>query len=185
MDRKIVVFLWFSLGLGLPSGLIAENYHTKSLEKDQIHDPKGEAIKILQEPAVAMKEFPLDRRGMPNWVKVLQTGKISPRKSLSGDELGGKEVMLEMDMDIIMTSTAEMPHVRFPHLAHTQWLACSNCHPNIFRPQKDSNPINMTEILGGNYCGRCHGKVSFPLWTCERCHSIPHANSPAAWWKND
>lgn len=158
-----------------------ESYRSLPLKHDRIHDPSGAAINVLQDPSEAMAKFPMDRRGQINWVQTINEGLIEPRKSIDGDEFGG-EMILEMDMDIIMTSTAEMPHVRFPHLAHTQWLACANCHPKIFKPQKDSNPINMSEVLGGNFCGRCHGKVAFPLWTCERCHSVPHEGSPAAWW---
>lgn len=160
----------------------AENYVSRPLRQDNIHDPTNDAIKFLQEPNQSMGLFPQDRRGQINWVETLNQGLINPRKSLAGDEMGGVP-LLEMDMDILMTSTAEMPHVRFPHLAHTRWLVCANCHPKIFIPQKDANPINMTEILGGEYCGRCHGKVAFTLWVCERCHSVPHANSPAAWWR--
>lgn len=163
----------------------AGRYYTKPLVEDRIHDPTNEAITVLQQPVAALAEFPLDRRGLVNWVKALDKGIIEPRKSRDGDPYGGGEVMLEMDMNIIMTSTANMPYVKFPHLAHTRWLACSNCHPKIFIPQKDANPINMTEVLSGQFCGRCHGKVAFPLWTCERCHSVPHSNSPAAWWNKD
>jgi c(7)-type cytochrome triheme protein len=90
--------------------------------------------------------------------------------------------MLEMDMDIIMTNTAYMPHVRFPHLAHTQWLDCSNCHPKIFVPEKGANPVHMNAIFRGEFCGRCHDKVSFSLFICERCHSVVHEGSGPKWW---
>jgi len=33
-----------------------------------------------------------------------------------------------------------MDHVRFPHKAHTQWLTCSNCHPQIFIPKLGATP---------------------------------------------
>lgn len=155
---------------------VAETYETARLAEDGIHDPENEAIQILQEPVEAMVDFPLDRRGKVDWVKAIQSGKIDPRKSLSGDEYGG-EMMLEMDMDIIMKQTANMPHVRFPHLAHTQWLNCSNCHPKIFQPQYEANPVTMDKILKGEFCGRCHDKVAFSLFTCERCHSVPHEGS--------
>ena len=74
-----------------------------------------------------------------------------------------------------------MPWVRFPHLAHTRWLDCSNCHPAIFLPQKGANKVNMDAIIGGEYCGRCHDKVAFALWTCERCHSVQHETSTKAY----
>lgn len=149
-----------------------------SIEDDGLHDPENEAIKLLQDPHAAMSEFPADRRGGVNWVKAIDKGTINPRMSLKGDS-----EMNIMDMDIMFQDTGQMPWVRFPHLAHTRWLDCSNCHPAIFIPQKGANNVSMDAIIAGNFCGRCHDKVAFALWTCERCHSVPHENSPAAWWR--
>ncbi len=149
----------------------------ESLAADGLHDPANPAIKALQEPAAALSSFPQDRRGGIDWVKALDQGIINPRETLSGDE-----GMLVMDMDILFTDTGQMPHVRFPHLAHTKWLDCSNCHPKIFVPQKGFNNPSMDGILAGEHCGRCHDKIAFSLWICERCHNVPHENSPAKWW---
>ncbi len=148
------------------------------LRHDGIHDPGNDAINSLQEPEEAMKDFPIDRRGGINWARAIDQGLINPRMSLRGDE-----DMLIMDMDILFTNTGSMPWVRFPHLAHTRWLDCSNCHPAIFLPQRGANSIGMDAIIAGQYCGRCHDKVAFPLWTCERCHSVPHEGSPEPWWR--
>lgn len=151
-----------------------------SLKDDNIHDKTNPAINSLEDPVVAMKDFPFDRRGEINWVKAIADGTINPRMSRTGKD----ENMNIMDMDIIFKNTGQMPWVRFPHLAHTRWLDCSNCHPKIFIPQKGGNPgIGMDAIIAGQYCGRCHDKVAFPLWTCERCHSVPHKGSPVAWWR--
>jgi len=152
------------------------------LAEDGIHDPSGEAIDVLQNPVESMKDFPKDRRGEVDWVKALQEGYITPRKSRTGDPWE-EALPMEMDLDIIMKNTMQMPWVRFPHKPHTQWLACSNCHPKIFIPQENANPISMTKVLRGQYCGRCHDKVSFSLFVCERCHSVPHKGSPPPWWK--
>ncbi len=151
---------------------------TEALNDDGIHDTSNDALAALQEPGMALKQLPADRRGGVNWVKAIDQGMIAPRASLTGDS-----EMLVMDLDIYFTNTGQMPHVRFPHLAHTRWLDCSNCHPKIFRPQRGANKIGMDAILAGEFCGRCHDKVAFPLWTCERCHSVPHEKSPAAWWR--
>lgn len=151
----------------------------QNLKEDGIHDPKNAAIETLQQPQNAMKGFPYDRRGMINWVKAIDSGEINPRMSLQGDEQ-----MNVMDMDIMFKNTGQMPWVRFPHLAHTRWLDCSNCHPAIFVPQRGANNVGMDAIIGGKFCGRCHDKVAFPLWTCERCHSVPHEGSPKAWWRD-
>ena len=57
----------------------------------------------------------------------------------------------------------------FPHSAHTQWVNCQQCHGPIFK-YRDTE-FQMADVLAGNYCGECHGKVSFPPVTaCERCH---------------
>lgn len=155
----------------------ADAVATTPLRRDGIHDPANPAIEALQEPDSAMSRFPFDRRGGVDWVKTLEQGLINPRQSVKGDE-----EMLIMNMDIVFTDTGEMPWVRFPHLAHTQWLDCSNCHPDIFVPQRGFNNPSMDGILAGEHCGRCHDKVAFPLWICERCHSVPHDNSPNKWW---
>lgn len=150
---------------------------TESLRDDKVHDPKNAALAALQEPSEAMAAFPQDRRGGVNWVKALQLGIINPRSDLSGNL-----DIVTLDMDILFKDTGKMPWVRFPHLVHTQWLACENCHPEIFIPKIGANNPSMDGILAGEFCGRCHDKVAFALWICERCHSVPHANSPAAWW---
>ncbi|MGD8591204.1 MAG: cytochrome c3 family protein [Gammaproteobacteria bacterium] len=155
----------------------ATQVKTEKLTEDGIHDPKNDAIKALQEPSEAMSAFPLDRRGGVDWVKAINLGIINPRADLKGEQ-----EMVVMDMDIMFKDTGNMPWVRFPHKAHTQWLACENCHPAIFLPQKGASNPSMDGILAGEYCGRCHDKVAFALWICERCHSVPHENSPPKWW---
>lgn len=179
MRRSFITLLLMVVGMAFAQ---AETYTTKRLAEDGIHDPENDAIKILQEPGESMIDFPMDRRGQIDWVQSIRDKKVTPRRSLNGGEYDG-EFMIEIDMDIIMKRTANMPNVRFPHLAHTQWLTCNNCHPKIFVPQAGANPVSMEKILKGEFCGRCHDKVSFSLWTCERCHSVPHAKSGQAYVK--
>ena len=145
---------------------------------DEYHDTDNNAIVVLQSPAKAMADFPRDRRNEVNWVKALDEGFIAPRADLLG-----KTQMVTMDMDILMKNTQFMPWVKFPHIAHTKWLACENCHPKIFIPQEGANPISMNKVLRGEFCGVCHDKVAFSLFVCERCHSVPHEGSGPAWWK--
>lgn len=147
---------------------------------DDYHDTDNNAIVVLQSPTEAMADFPRDRRKEVDWVKALDQGLIEPRANLKGDT-----EMTTMDLDIIMKNTQFMPYVKFPHLQHTRWLACDNCHPKIFIPQEHANPISMNKVLRGEYCGVCHDKVSFALFICERCHSVPHEGSGPAWWKKD
>ena len=149
----------------------------ESLYDDGLHDHKNAAIKSLQDPTEAMSSFPYDRRGGIDWVKALELGIIEPRADLQGE----KDIM-SMDLDIMFKDTGTMPWVKFPHKAHTKWLYCSNCHPAIFIPKKGANNPSMDGILAGEHCGRCHDKVAFALWICERCHSVPHEASPDKWW---
>lgn len=151
-----------------------------SLAKDGIHDPENPAINALQNPDESLKDFPKDSRGEVDWMKSLGDGLINPRHSLKSSE---SEEAVVLDLDVIMEQTAGMPHVLFPHKAHTEWLSCDNCHDKIFIPGKNANPVTMDKIFQGEYCGRCHDRVSFSLWVCNRCHNVLHEKSSKAWWK--
>lgn len=139
-----------------------------TLEKDGLHDPSNPAINELQQPAEALSTLAYDYTGNKvRWVAALQKQQITPRASINQDS--GVPVL---DLDIIMGHTAGMPMVRFPHRPHTEWLDCVNCHDELFYPEVGKNPVNMAVILQGEYCGRCHGAVAFPLTECNRCHSV-------------
>jgi c(7)-type cytochrome triheme protein len=139
------------------------------VDKDGIHDPDNPAVTVLQPPSKALAGFPRDSAGIVDWVQAVKQGMIEPRADING--LSQKQTL---DLDIIFTDTGAMPHVRFTHLSHTQWLDCSNCHPAIFVQQKGANKITMNDILQGKNCGVCHGKVAFPpTLNCARCHSVP------------
>lgn len=140
----------------------------KPLAADPIHDPSNEALSYLQDPEEALSLLPRSEPGgnNVNWVKALESGAISPRAKIDAST----EVRV-LDKDIVMPDTAGMPQVVFPHKAHTEWLDCSNCHDRIFVAKSGANQFGMEEVLKGNYCGQCHGAVSFPLTQCLRCHS--------------
>lgn len=150
---------------------------SESPRNDGIHDTFNDAIVALQNPAEAMKDFPRDRRHQVDWVQTLEQGFIEPRADLLG-----KTEMPVLDLDIIMKNTQFMPWIKFPHNKHTRWLACSNCHPAIFEAKEHANPITMNKVLRGEFCGVCHDKVAFALFTCERCHNVPHEGSGPKWW---
>ncbi len=139
------------------------------LVKDDLHDPASPAIKMLQEPASALKGFPVDVVGnQVRWVKALELGNITPRSNIFPST-----VVNVLDQDVIMPRTGEMPMVKFPHRQHTEWLDCINCHEKLFVSKAGANKaINMFQILQGEYCGLCHGAVAFPLTECNRCHSV-------------
>ena len=153
----------------LPPLAVSAGSKWRSLLNDNIHDPDGAAIGILQEPAEALSKLPQDTSGnMVNWVKALEEGVINPRTNLWPET----KVRVRNN-DIFLENTGEMPVVRFPHRAHALWLDCKNCHEKYFISKEGANPITMMKILQGNYCGRCHGAVAFPLTECNRCHSVP------------
>jgi c(7)-type cytochrome triheme protein len=81
-----------------------------------------------------------------------------------------------------MRNTRDMPWVAFPHRQHTEWLACSNCHPRPFKEKSGVNEITMDNIMRGEQCGMCHDRVAFSIFACERCHSVTHPGSPKPWW---
>jgi len=139
------------------------------LGAEGIYDPTNPAVTILQAPEEALRGMPFSPAGNHvDWVQALNRGLIEPRM---GIDPGAQ--MNAIDMNVLMTRTASMPNVKFPHREHTQWLACTNCHPAIFLPKKGGNPVNMHSILKGEFCGVCHGKVAFPLTDCFRCHNTP------------
>ncbi len=184
MFKSIKIILVTSLWIGAGAAFAADtlepvlkdrgrHFQTEGtdipVEKDGIHDPENPSVEVLQPPSEALAGFPRDSAGIVDWVQAIKQGYIEPRADLEG--LSSKQTL---DLDIIFTDTGAMPNVRFPHLSHTLWLDCSNCHPAIFVEKKGANPIAMNDIFQGKYCGVCHGKVAFPpTLNCTRCHSVP------------
>lgn len=78
-----------------------------------------------------------------------------------------------MDVDVPIAVKGTMANVVFPHKAHTEWLACGNCHVGLYQMQRGVNAVGMVKITEGESCGVCHGSVAFPLDDCQRCHSQP------------
>ncbi len=165
------------------------------LHADGLHDPKNPSLKLLQEPSVALSTLSGNKGRMSvgsyasggvivsqdgnkvDWMQALRDELISPRRARQPSEKGVEQEELVMDMDMFLDIGGSMPMVRFPHLAHTLWLACINCHPDVFVPQSGANRFSMEKILSGEQCGICHRAVAFPLTDCARCHSVAN-NSP-------
>jgi c(7)-type cytochrome triheme protein len=140
----------------------------RKLGNDGLHDPENELLQYLQQPAEALSALP---KGGPDgnqvdWIAALRDGVISPRTNVRPETK-----INVLDLDIVFTDTAGQPYVVFPHREHTEWLDCANCHPKIFIAKRGANRFGMLDVLNGEYCGRCHGAVSFPLTECKRCHS--------------
>lgn len=147
--------------------------------EDGIHDPANPGTSLLQSPAEGLAGMVESKQGnYVDWVKSLEAGKVAPR----ADRLDPNAQPIVFDMNIVREVKGSMPNVVYPHKQHTEWLDCSNCHPDIFIPQKGANQINMASILLGQKCGVCHGKVAFPVTatTCRLCHSQPKAGGTTA-----
>lgn len=141
----------------------------RSLAGDGIHEAGGDAIGLLQEPRSAFRSLPRSISGdYVDWVAAIDSGAIAPRA-----RVGSPGAMEVLDRDIVLADTRTMPVVSFPHRAHTEWLACGNCHDGLFKAKAGANDISMAEIARGRACGLCHGKVAFPATECFRCHNGP------------
>lgn len=137
---------------------------------DGIHDPDNPGTSQLQPPKEAFPSLATSNAGnYVNWVQSLKTNAVNPRY----DRLDPNAEALILDLDIVREVKGSMPDVVYPHDRHTAWLDCSNCHPDIFIPEKGKNTISMAQILMGQKCGVCHGKVAFPVSECRLCHSKP------------
>lgn len=146
-----------------------------ALAQDDLHDPANPQLQLLQDPGAALSLLPPDSAGnQVKWVEALRQGFINPRTNIYPET---KINVLDLDVMLMKQNTGDLPKVLFPHKQHTEWLDCSNCHEWLFKSKAGATPINMFAILDGEYCGRCHGAVAFPLTQCTRCHSVPH-NAP-------
>lgn len=144
--------------------------------QDGVHDTANPGTAMLQAPAPAFDTLNKSKHGNHvDWVTSLDDGKISPR----WDRIDDTMQPIEFDLNIVRVVKGSMPDVVYPHKSHTKWLDCSNCHPDIFIPQKGANQISMASIMLGEKCGVCHGKVAFPVTTstCTLCHSQPKDTS--------
>lgn len=119
----------------------------------------------------ALTVLPKDKFGLVNWTKAAMDGIIKPKSSIEGN--GTEDNPFNMIV-LFQVKVMIMADVLFPHSVHTYWLSCSTCHPKIFKPEVGSNKVTMSDINKGLYCGKCHGKVAFPIEpdpvNCRRCH---------------
>ena len=130
--------------------------------------PEPEKPAALREWRDALRVLSKDAAGGVDWVRALEEKAIEPRAGL--DPEAKEQPIFPLDVERIPEAQPFFK-VMFPHKAHTQWLACANCHPGIFQMKRGATPINMGAIFAGQYCGVCHGKVAFAVPTgCPRCH---------------
>lgn len=141
----------------------------RALQSDGFHDPDSDAVKRLQNPVEAMRTLPRANTGnFIDWVAALKNRVIEPRAEVT--KAGQMKLLAN---ETILRNTRSMPTVTFSHAVHTEWLACSNCHNELFIDKPGANVIRMIDIFQGKACGACHGKVAFPPDQCFRCHNGP------------
>jgi c(7)-type cytochrome triheme protein len=130
--------------------------------------PAAPAVEKLKTWDEVAKALPTTAIGGVDWVKAIANGLVAPRSALDPKASGPPPLTLDVER---IPKDQPTFRVVFPHSAHTQWLACANCHPGIFQMKRGATPINMGAIFAGQYCGVCHGKVAFAVPTgCPRCH---------------
>jgi c(7)-type cytochrome triheme protein len=124
--------------------------------------------------ALSAAGLPKDRYGLIDWAKLVRENLVKPKPSLDPNA----DEMPPLKMDVLIEAKGDfVDDVIYPHEMHTYWLKCEACHPGIFVPAKGQNNMTMTGIAEGKWCGRCHGKVAFPLTDCTRCHTSPKSAS--------
>ncbi len=121
--------------------------------------------------ALPLNFLPQTPAGDVDWVSAIRDGLIRPIDSLQS----GQVPIPALDFNVVFPVRGDLPDVVYPHLGHTLWLDCRNCHPGIFVMQAGANRVTMDAIFKGQFCGQCHGKVAFPLSDCNRCHTRPKA----------
>ncbi|MBI3610725.1 MAG: Ig-like domain-containing protein [Nitrospirae bacterium] len=139
----------------------------------------AEQAGLSQHPlALELAELPKDRYGLIDWATAIKTEKVKPRYSID-PKAGADEVPFQLDV-VVFTKSQFMPDVIFPHFVHTLWLTCTNCHPAIFpmNAKEANRTMTMPRIASGEFCGRCHNRVAFPLSDCLRCHVKPKEMPP-------
>jgi len=127
-------------------------------------------------PSVIPLEYlPTDKYGFVDWALALREGTIAPKDSIMGRTPPEPPSYNE---DVLIKAKLKfMPDVIFPHSVHNAWLKCAPCHTKIFKKKAGATGISMLGIWKGQYCGRCHDKVAFPIRNCFKCHSVKDVNA--------
>lgn len=111
-------------------------------------------------------KLPLDRFQFVDWLALKNNGVFRPVVSLDAnvnEESRNNRILFKSNSDFVSD-------VIFDHKVHADWIKCSTCHPAIFKAELGGNTIKMTDMASGQFCGHCHGKVSFTFADCLRCH---------------
>lgn len=136
-------------------------------------EPVVKTVQIIEAPPpidwrARYEALAKNAAGDIDWARALSEKTITPKPGLTAEKKD--EEPTDMDVEYVPKGQPEYKVV-FPHKAHTQWLACTNCHTEIFEMEKGKAALTMEKINGGAYCGVCHGKVASPdVANCPACH---------------
>lgn len=166
-----------------PNSILYLDTSGKLAGKGDPDRPASESVRIgrgWHPTAISDQRLPKDRYGLIDWAKLVRDKMVAPKGAINP---GAEEEMPPLDMNIEIIAKSDFVNdVIFPHWIHTYWLKCPICHDTvggaIFIPSAGENNMYMQGIGQGKWCGRCHGKVAFPLTDCTRCHVKPKKNYP-------
>ena len=129
-----------------------------------------------------LRRLPKDALGNPDWSVALAQRVIAPRPGIAPNAV--ETDVLALDIELAATSDPAFA-VIFSHQQHGAWLACPNCHTDLFEMSARTPPMTAQEAHGETRCGACHGKVAFDVPSgCPLCHlqTLPRdANGDVDW----
>ena len=133
-------------------------------------------------PDSILRWIPRDHAGNADWIAALRQGLYRPRATiemLPAHAVNPDTQPFAFDFYFPNDAPDSLMDAFFPHSVHTAIIDCRQCHGPVMRYK--NNKIQMSDILDGNFCGKCHGRVAFnPVNACERCHTrleMPEARS--------
>lgn len=152
----------------------ASLYDIKKIDYKKIKDATARIGAFWDEGALHDGKLPLDKLQFIDWIALKNNNAFKPLASLPG----GKEKEYEVRDNKILfeTNNKSAGNVLFSHKIHSDWIACSSCHPSIFKEKLGATTIRMADMSNNMMCGHCHGKVSFSFASCPRCHKKTYGN---------
>jgi len=152
-----------------------EAFAIKSCDECHPKDAAAEKFMVRQNK----KDFYKFKKTMPaavygnkiDWMKAEDEGKIKLTDTLPGISVVQNATMKNNRDEPRQPKLPGLPDIIFSHSKHVVWSGCGMCHPDTFAIETGKTKMNMKEIVAGEFCGRCHGTVAFPLNDCLRCHS--------------
>jgi c(7)-type cytochrome triheme protein len=142
------------------------------------HPPpaKPEVVTLVMDDVVVLPtidwnaiylELPRDGKGVVDWMRALSENTITPKPGI--DAATPEASTTDEEVEFIPREKPSK-NATFRHATHTQWMACKNCHPAIFKKKSDNLQFTHDDMDAGKYCGACHGKVVVVQGGCNGCH---------------